>query len=156
MHELSITEAILDIALRHAAASKVARVTHLNITIGEFSSFVDDSIQFYWDLISQGTVCAGSRLNFRRIPAKLACLDCGNSYSISGGPIPCPTCSSSRIKIVEGDDLSVDSMDVEIEEIPSLKYSQGRNDSASLEASRLRTAVPLETETSREVSSRLP
>jgi hydrogenase nickel incorporation protein HypA/HybF len=128
MHELSITQAILDIALRHATASKAARVTHLNITIGELSSFVDDSIQFYWDLISQGTPCAGATLNFTRVPAKLTCLECGDSYSISGGLIPCPTCSSRRVKIAEGDDFRVDSMDVEVEENPLSEGLSREND----------------------------
>jgi hydrogenase nickel incorporation protein HypA/HybF len=59
MHELSVTQAILGIALRNAAKSNAIRVTGLNITIGDLSSFVDDSIQFYWDLISKGTLCEG-------------------------------------------------------------------------------------------------
>ncbi|MCA9957781.1 MAG: hydrogenase maturation nickel metallochaperone HypA, partial [Anaerolineales bacterium] len=51
MHELPITENILKIANEHATQSGAARVTDLYLVIGQLSSIVDDSIQFYWDII---------------------------------------------------------------------------------------------------------
>jgi len=114
VHELSVTESILEIALRSAVGSDAIRVTRINITIGDLSSFVDDSIRFYWDLISQGTLCEGASLQLMRIPAQLVCLDCGASYTMAGELIPCPSCLSSRVNIAGGNGFRVDSIDVDV------------------------------------------
>ena len=73
MHELVVTENILEIALRHARAAGAVRVSDIYLVIGELSSIVDDSVQFYWDFISEGTAASGSSLHFRRVPAKMSC-----------------------------------------------------------------------------------
>jgi hydrogenase nickel incorporation protein HypA/HybF len=113
MHELSVTENLLEIALRHAEVAKARRVTDLYLRIGQLSSFVDDSIQFYWDIISKGTICEGAVLHFERIPAELQCLDCGALYNLDSEMLPCPQCGSSRVKVLRGDELKVDSIAVD-------------------------------------------
>ena len=113
MHELAVTESILNIALKHAEQAGAVRVTNLNIVLGQLSSIVDDSVQFYWDIISEGTLCAGARLHFERVPASLACLDCGTTYSLPGELTGCPNCGSIRVKVVAGDEFRLDSIDVE-------------------------------------------
>ena len=75
MHELAVTESILDIAVKYAEQAGASRVSDLYLVIGRLSSIVDDSVQFYWDIVSQNTLCAGSRLHFQRVPAELLCLD---------------------------------------------------------------------------------
>jgi|GEM_PF-5568018 len=52
MHELSVTESVLEIACRHAGKAQAKRVTDIYLVIGRLSSIVDDSVQFYWNLIS--------------------------------------------------------------------------------------------------------
>ncbi len=113
MHELAIVESLLDLALSHAKQANAKRVTELHLAIGDLSSYVDDSIQFYWDTMSQDTLCEGAKLNFRRIPALMACLDCGNSYKLDHELKPCPQCGGCRVKVTAGDDFRLDSIDVE-------------------------------------------
>jgi hydrogenase nickel incorporation protein HypA/HybF len=105
MHELSVTESILEIALRHAQESKASRILNLYLVVGQLSSIVDDSVQFYWDMISQETICAGARLHFERVPATLTCLDCSQTYTLDGELTVCPHCQSARVKVVSGDEF---------------------------------------------------
>jgi len=116
MHELSITQSILEIARRHAEEAKATRVKKLQLVLGEFSSFVDDSVQFYWDLIAKGTVCEGAALEFRRVPARLLCLDCRREYTLSGELAPCPECGSSKVRVTGGDEFRLESIDIETSE----------------------------------------
>ena len=53
MHELPVTESVLEIALRHAKGAGAERITNIYLVIGQLSSIVDDSIQFYWDIVSK-------------------------------------------------------------------------------------------------------
>ena len=58
MHELAITESILHIALQHAQKANASRVTDINLLIGNLTAFIDNSISFYWEIISKDTICA--------------------------------------------------------------------------------------------------
>jgi hydrogenase nickel incorporation protein HypA/HybF len=113
MHELAITESILNIALRHAGQVEAQRVTDLNLVIGRLSSIVDESVQFYWDIMTEGTLCEGSKLHFERIPAKMQCLNCNNEYALDGELTPCPECSSMQVKVISGDQFYLDSIEIE-------------------------------------------
>ncbi len=113
MHELAVTENLLEIALRHAGKAEARRVTDLRLVVGELATIVGDSVQFYWDIISKGTVCEGARLHFERVPAELQCLDCGTQYKLDGGLVECPSCSGGRVRVVAGDEFRLDSIDVD-------------------------------------------
>ncbi len=113
MHELPIAENILGIALEYAEQAEARRVTRLNLVIGQLSSIVDDSIQFYWDIISKDTLCAGAVLNFERIPATLVCLDCAHTYTLSRELTACPQCDSIRLKVTAGEEFRLESIEVE-------------------------------------------
>jgi hydrogenase nickel incorporation protein HypA/HybF len=91
-------------------------VTDIYITLGQLSSIVDDSVQFYWEYISQETICAGASLHFERIPAKLECQQCGHTYGIESMLQACPQCGSMNAKIVAGEEFWVDSIAIEKEE----------------------------------------
>ncbi|NPV77647.1 MAG: hydrogenase maturation nickel metallochaperone HypA [Anaerolineae bacterium] len=113
MHELAVTESILSIAKRHAEQAKARRVTDIYIVMGNLSSIIDDSVQFYWDIISDGSICSGATLHFQRIPAQAVCLDCDHQYSLQERLSPCPACGSAKIKIVNGEEFYLDSIEIE-------------------------------------------
>jgi hydrogenase nickel incorporation protein HypA/HybF len=112
MHELSITQSILEIALRHAEQAGASQISLVNLTIGQLSSIVDDSVQFYWDIISKGTIAEGARLVFKRVPTELLCLDCAQRYEPGADEFTCPNCGSARIKVVAGTEFYLESIDV--------------------------------------------
>jgi len=113
MHELSVTESILEIALRHCKQAGASRVTDIYLVIGQLASIVDDSVQFYWDMISQDTPAAGTCLHFRRIPVELECKVCGQRYSFTGDDFSCPSCTKLDFKILKGEEFYLEAIDVE-------------------------------------------
>ena len=113
MHELAVTESLLNLALRHADQAEARRVTGLYLVVGQLSSLLDDSVQFYWDIISQDTRCEGARLHFRRVPATLVCLDCQHAYVLASGLAACAQCGSDRVRVTGGDEFRLESMDIE-------------------------------------------
>ena len=113
MHELPVTENILEIAVRHGRQANAARVKDLYLVIGQLSSIVDDSIQFYWDIISKDTICEGAKLHFERIPAQLLCLDCSHIYGFEHELTACPNCDSSRVKVTAGEEFQLQSLEIE-------------------------------------------
>lgn len=117
MHELSVTESILEIALRHARDAHASKITNLYLVIGQLASIVDDSVQFYWDIVTKDTLAEGAVLHFRRLPATLMCLDCAHQFTPENEGFSCPKCTSERVKVVSGDEFYMEAIDIEDESV---------------------------------------
>ncbi len=113
MHELAVTENILKIALEHAARAQAKRISAVYLVIGQMSSIVDDSVQFYWDLISAGTPAEGAQLHFRRLPIQMRCLTCEETFQPTGEDFACPRCGGQQVRVVSGDEFYLESIEVE-------------------------------------------
>jgi len=113
MHELSVTQSILDIACRHAAEADAERIVSIQLVIGDLSSIVDDSVQFYFDFISQDSLAEGAKLVFRRIPIELACRACGHKWNPPDNDWQCPTCGQLQADAITGREFYVESIEVE-------------------------------------------
>ena len=113
MHELSVTQSLLNIAVQHAEKAGSKRITDLHIVVGELSSMVDDSIQFYWDIIAKDTSAEGATLHFRRVPAELQCMTCFHKYHPTDQELVCPQCGGVGAKIIAGEEFALESIDVE-------------------------------------------
>jgi hydrogenase nickel incorporation protein HypA/HybF len=113
MHEMAVTESILRITLEHAGRANASRVSAITIKIGQLSSLVDDSIRFYWDLIAADTIAEKAELRFERVPARALCLDCATEFALAKDSFTCPKCRSERFRIVAGDEMIVESIEVE-------------------------------------------
>jgi len=113
MHELSVTESLLKIAVHHAEGANAQRVTDLHIVIGDLASMVDDSIQFYWEIIANGTIAEQATLYFRRLPAELQCNTCAEKYHPTDKELICPTCGGIGARIITGEEFFLESIDVE-------------------------------------------
>jgi hydrogenase nickel incorporation protein HypA/HybF len=113
MHELSITESLLEITLRHARNANANKITDLYLVIGQLSSIVDDSVQFYWDIIAKDTPAEGATLHFKRIPTEILCLDCNHQYKPADNKMACPNCESITVKILSGEEFFLEAINVE-------------------------------------------
>ena len=117
MHELPVTESLLNISLKHAQKANATQIKDIYIVIGQLASIIDDSVEFYWDIISKGTIAEDAKLHFKRIPTEFLCLDCNHKYNPSDSEFLCPKCNSAHIKIIKGREFYIEAIDIETEEI---------------------------------------
>ncbi len=112
MHELSVTQGMLDIALEKAREARASRITAINLVIGEMSSIVDDCVQFYFDFLSKESLASDAKLSFTRIPMQVRCRGCGFSFSPDKSVWNCPQCGKWDAEIVAGQEFYIDSIEV--------------------------------------------
>ena len=113
MHELAITQGILDIAVKEATSLGKKSVTRITIKNGVFSGMVPECIQEYYDILSEGTIAEHARLVFEKIPGIIHCEVCGTDSELDRFRLRCPKCGENRVSLVSGRVLYVDSMEVE-------------------------------------------
>jgi hydrogenase nickel incorporation protein HypA/HybF len=113
MHEFSITESVLNLALEKANEAGAAKITRINLIIGEMSGVVGDCVQFYFDAISRDTIASGARLSFEVVPTRVRCQKCQSVYTPKDGDWSCPDCHEIGIEIVSGRECHMDSIEVE-------------------------------------------
>jgi hydrogenase nickel incorporation protein HypA/HybF len=112
MHEMAVTQSILDIAIAHAQMANAPQITQINLVIGELSGIVDDSVQFYFDFLSKDTIAEGAELAFDRRPAVYRCRECGTTYQPDGFDWICPTCEALAFEVLSGREFQIESIEV--------------------------------------------
>lgn len=112
MHELAVSQAILETALRHADGR---RVSAIGLRLGHLRQVVPASLEFYLELVSRETVCEGARLELELVPARLRCTPCGEEWELESPPFRCPGCAGSDVEVIAGNEFEVESITVEEE-----------------------------------------
>jgi hydrogenase nickel incorporation protein HypA/HybF len=113
MHEFSITESMLNLALEKAGQAKARKITRINLVLGEMSGVVGECVQFYFDAISRDTIAAGAQLSFEAQPTKLRCQRCQAVFEPRDHDWTCPDCREMAIEIVSGRECYMESIEVE-------------------------------------------
>jgi hydrogenase nickel incorporation protein HypA/HybF len=109
MHELALARAILDTAVAHAQGRRVTRV---DVTVGALRQAVPGSLAFHFEVLARGTPCDGALLSPRLTPARLRCA-CGAEWELEEPSFRCPRCGAGRTTVCGGDELLVESIEVE-------------------------------------------
>ncbi|MEO8091739.1 MAG: hydrogenase maturation nickel metallochaperone HypA [bacterium] len=121
MHELAIAQAIVDVAERYAEGRPV---TVVRVRLGRLRQVVGESLRFYFEIAAKPIASPeGAALEWERVDSRLRCGGCGTEWDPAPPPahdqaelivrFRCPSCESSDHSVVSGDELIVDSIDVE-------------------------------------------
>ena len=113
MHELSITQSMLDLVLEEAKKVKAERVEKINLVIGEMSGFVDECVEFYFEFLSKDTIASEAILSFKKVPIQARCCNCGGLFIPKEFDWSCPKCRDSKTEIVAGNELYIESIEME-------------------------------------------
>jgi hydrogenase nickel incorporation protein HypA/HybF len=112
MHELSIAEAVVDIAVRHARGRPVAAV---ELRVGHLRQVVPSALEFAFGLVAEGTPLAGAELRMEEVPAAGHCRSCGAETALPELPLCCRSCGSGDVEVTSGEELLVDSLELRTE-----------------------------------------
>ena len=113
MHELSLSSAILETTLRHAEGRRVKSV---QMRVGTMRQVVPDSLDFYFGIVTRGTLCEGAELEQEVVAALLRCESCAAEWSPELPMFRCPSCGGGEVETLAGEEFEIDSIVVEEKE----------------------------------------
>ena len=99
MHEYSITESLLSLALEKANEAQAGKITRINLVLGELSGVVGECVQQYFEILGKDTIARGAILSFEAKPTTLKCRKCEKEFSPADYKWDCPDCRESSTKI---------------------------------------------------------
>ena len=110
MHELSIAESVVRIAERNARGRRVLTV---ELRIGHLRQVVPDALEFAFALVAEGTLVEGAELRVDQVAAAGDCRTCGATTPLPEFPLSCRRCGGLDVDVTRGEELSVDSLELE-------------------------------------------
>lgn len=124
MHEMGITQGILAASFEAAEEAGATRITEIRVSVGELTEVVEFALQFAFESLTPGTMAEGAVLVVTPVSAKSHCLDCDVEYDHDRFQMLCPECGSFNVELLQGRELSIDSIEADNEAPGSLAASQ--------------------------------
>jgi len=116
IHELPLTQKILDIALKYGEKNQSEKIITVCIRVGDLRDFVEEITQRYWDYLSIGTIAYGAKIKFERVPVSAICNNCENIFYFDWHDEDKPCCT----KCGNFDNRLITGMELEVKEISIL------------------------------------
>ena len=108
MHEMAITQEIVEILRARAGERRVRRVV---IEIGKLSAVEPEAVRFCFDLCAEGTPAEGAALEILEPPGRARCRACGGEVELER-PFGRCGCGSTDLDWISGEELKVREMEV--------------------------------------------
>lgn len=113
MHELSLAQGILRLALRAAENGRARRIVTVYVKTGAYSGVVPSYLDECFALLSRGTAAEGASVQVEEVPVVVRCQRCGGEGQIDRAEVCCPHCGSSDIRMLHGRECYVDRIEAE-------------------------------------------
>src|SRR3954463_8273707 len=106
MHELAITQSVVDTVIERTGRAPVASV---RVRVGRLAGVVPDAMRFCFDLVTAGTPLEGAVLEFEQPEGRGRCRACGADFVLTD-PILLCSCGSADVEVLAGRELAVASV----------------------------------------------
>ncbi len=113
MHELSIAHGIVEVVTEAARAAGANSVTAVHLRIGKLAGVEAGALEFSYELVTERTMLAGSRLVIEELPVVIYCATCRANQELPGVQrFRCPSCDTPSGEIRQGRELEVASIEI--------------------------------------------
>jgi hydrogenase nickel incorporation protein HypA/HybF len=113
MHELSIMQSALSMALEQAKVAGAERVHVIRLRVGALSGVVPDALEFAFEALVPGTAAEGAALAIENVPARFWCGTCSREFQADDLFAECPDCHQASGEVRAGRELELASMEID-------------------------------------------
>ena len=113
MHEVSIAQGMLEIAIANCKKQGYTRIDSIKVKVGRASGVVPESLQFAFEALKTGTMAEKAALTIDEIPVSGFCKKCNKKFAVEEAyVISCPMCGGTSFQVETGRELNIDEMEV--------------------------------------------
>jgi hydrogenase nickel incorporation protein HypA/HybF len=111
VHELSIAQNLVELAIEAAENTRMKQVQALYLKLGVLSGVVKEALEFSFDVVTEGTPLEGAKLIIEDVPVKVFCPACQKAQVL---PVPfpmrCPVCGTRTSQVLEGCEMELSAL----------------------------------------------
>lgn len=116
MHELSIAYDLVETAVAAAEAHHLSQIDVVRLRLGAMSGVVKEALLFGYDIATENTLLAGSRLEIEELPVIIYCPQCQIEQTLDTIQyFCCPVCDTPTSHIVQGKEIEIVSLEYDVE-----------------------------------------
>lgn len=113
MHELALSQSIVDAVLQRARQEGMHSVTRVVLEVGTAAGVERDALRFCFDAVTRATPAQGAALAIETVALRGRCRACGLEFEPAGLIAPCPGCGTYAPIFTAGRELRVKSFEGE-------------------------------------------
>ncbi len=113
MHEMSLCEAVVEMAVEEAKKNGAVRIRAVTLEVGALGHVDPDALAFCFSAVSHGTLAADAKLIIDRVPGSGWCFDCAKTVPMTERFGACPECGRRHVQMSSGDELRLRELEVE-------------------------------------------
>jgi hydrogenase nickel incorporation protein HypA/HybF len=118
MHELAVAQSIVDTVSAALKSRPTGRITTIRLRIGRLTDIAPEALQFGFTALTRDTKLAETSLIIDSVPIMAVCRACEHTFAVEDFRFVCPRCRAHTTDMVQGDELEIESMDIEDTENP--------------------------------------
>jgi hydrogenase nickel incorporation protein HypA/HybF len=116
MHELSLVAGLFETLVEQAREHKAREVTRVRLKVGRLSGVVPELLASAFDMYKKGTIAENASLEIDVVPLGVRCRACAAESRKEDFALTCPACGSAELEILQGTDIFLEKIELEIEE----------------------------------------
>jgi len=113
VHELSICEHILAVAVDAATRAGAKEITRVRVKHGELRAIVPDIMAHYFEFLAKDTIAKGAKLEMEVVKPRARCNSCDEEYDVEGFDFKCPACGKQDMELLSGMELFLEDIEVQ-------------------------------------------
>ncbi len=113
MHEMALTESIVEIAVESAKREGAVHVRRVFVEIGTLSHIEPEALLFCFSAVSAGTIAEGATLEISLVAGAGWCMDCSQTVPLAERFGPCPNCGGFHVQMSAGNEMRVKELEVD-------------------------------------------
>ena len=114
MHEANFTQQIVRSIISELNKYPDYRPKRVKVKVGEMLHPDNEDVKMVYDLLTQGTKLEGVDLDLEETKTIVTCKKCHHTgVLVNHHLLVCPLCGSSDVKMVSGDEIAIESIDLE-------------------------------------------
>ena len=112
MHEVSLMEQTLAIALENAHSQGGNQIHAVKMRLGAMSGVVPEALEFAFEVVTEGTIAEGAKLEIEIVPVVCHCAHCDANFEPDELFYECPQCGNFSNQILTGREIELTSLEV--------------------------------------------